>query len=348
MPPERLAQNPLLSPHDLEATRQDLCVLCTLNPGAARFGRETLLLVRVGEAARPEPGTVAAVVWDDEAGEVRVRRYRHDDPDVELGDARGFAYRGRAMLTSLSHLRVARSADGQRFRFDPQPAIFPATPYEAYGCEDPRITFLDGRYYVTYSAVSPRGIAVGLAATDDFRTFERLGVMLPPTQKDVCIFPERVRGQYVCRHRPCGDGFSAPAIWTAYSPDLVSWGRHEMTLAPTPGTWEGGRVGCGPPPIRTDQGWLEIYHAADEAGRYCLGAMLSDPDRPERILARSSRPVLQPETPYELAGVYGNCVFSCGMVPEDDGRLTIYYGAADSICAAAVTTVDEMVAAAQA
>ena len=240
------------------------------------------------------------------------------------------------------------STQRSRFRFDPQPAIFPATPYEAYGCEDPRITFLDGRYYVTYSAVSPRGIAVGLAATDDFRTFERLGVMLPPTQKDVCIFPDRVRGQYVCRHRPCGDGFSAPAIWTAYSPDLVSWGRHEMTLAPTPGTWEGGRVGCGPPPIRTDQGWLEIYHAADEAGRYCLGAMLSDPDRPERILARSSRPVLQPETPYELAGVYGNCVFSCGMVPEDDGRLTIYYGAADSICAAAVTTVDEMVAAAQA
>jgi predicted GH43/DUF377 family glycosyl hydrolase len=120
-----------------------------------------------------------------------------------------------------------------------------------------------------------------------------------------------------------------------------------MTLAPTPGTWEGERVGAGAPPIRTDAGWLEIYHAADAAGRYHLGAMLSDLDYPETVISRSRRPVLEPEAPYEMTGVYGNCVFSNGVVAWEDGTLMVYYGAADSICAAAVTTVEEMIAAAR-
>ena len=114
-----------------------------------------------------------------------------------------------------------------------------------------------------------------------------------------------------------------------------------------PNTWESDRVGAGAPPIRTDEGWLEIYHAADANGRYALGAMLSDLDRPEVIRSRSDRPVLEPVEPYEQAGVYANCVFSNGVLAEPDGRLTIYYGAADAICAAALTTVEEMVAAAE-
>jgi len=348
MPLRRLDSNPLLSPDDLRPTRDDLEVFCTLNPGAARIGGEIVLVVRVGERPREEPGTAACVLYDAAAGEVAVRRFRHGDPDLVLGDARGFTYRGRAHLTSLSHLRVARSTDGVHFAFDAAPALFPATPYEAFGCEDPRVTFIEGRYYITYTAVSDRGVAVGLAATEDFRNFVRLGVMLPPSNKDVCLFPRRVRDLYVCRHRPSESGFNPASIWTAYSPDFVSWGRHEMTLAPTPGTWEGGRVGCGPPPVWTPEGWLEIYHAADERGRYCLGAILSDLRRPERVLARSSRPVLEPEAPYELAGIYGHCVFSNGLVVGDDGAMTVYYGAADRISAGAVTTVDEMIAAARA
>ncbi|MCK4601997.1 MAG: glycosidase, partial [Phycisphaerae bacterium] len=135
--------------------------------------------------------------------------------------------------------------------------------------------------------------------------------------------------------------------WTAYSPDLFSWGRHEMTLAPAPGTWQAGRVGCGAPPIRTDEGWLEIYHAADTEGRYAMGAMLSDPDYPEKIISHSSDPVFQPEADYERSGLYDNVVFSSGLLVDDDGVMTIYYGAADRVCAAAVTSVDEMIAAAK-
>ena len=347
MPLTRLPENPLLTPKDLAPTHDDLEILCTFNPGAVRFRGETLLLVRVGEAARERPGYCACAVFDPDAGETAVRYLRRDNPDVRLGDNRGFAYKGVPMLTSLSHLRLARSTDGIHFRFDPAPAISPTTPYEAHGCEDPRITLLDGRHYVTYSGVSERGIVVMLAATDDFRRFEKLGVMFPPTNKDVCIFPGKARGRYVCRHRPERTGRNPASIWTAYSPDLVSWGGHELTLAPARGTWEGDRVGCGAPPILTPEGWLEVYHAADEKGRYCLGAMLSDPDRPERIISRSRRPIFQPEAPYELAGVYGNCVFSCGMTADEAGRVTIYYGAADSICAGAVTTVAELLAAAR-
>ena len=120
-----------------------------------------------------------------------------------------------------------------------------------------------------------------------------------------------------------------------------------MTLAPRPGTWEAGRVGCGAPPIRTPEGWLELYHAADADGTYRLGAMLSDLDNPQRILTRSSRPVFQPEADYERTGIYGNCVFHNGLTASADGTLTVYYGAADRICAAAVTTVDDMIAAAK-
>ncbi len=116
---------------------------------------------------------------------------------------------------------------------------------------------------------------------------------------------------------------------------------------PIAGTWEGQRVGCGAPPIRTDAGWLEIYHGADDAGRYCLGAMLTDLDRPEQIVARSSKPIFQPTEPYELHGVFGECVFSNGLLAHDDGTLTIFYGAADTVCAAATTTIDEMIAAAK-
>lgn len=343
---ERFNENPLLSPEDLRPTRDDLEVLCTLNPAAVRFGGEVLLLVRVGERPIDEEGYVSYLFYHPEAGGETVGRIRRDDADLGIMDTRKYTYRGKTLLTSMSHLRIARSTDGRSFTFDSDPAIFPATAYESYGCEDARITFIDGRYVITYTAVSGRGVAVAMASTTDFATFERHGVIFPPYQKDVAIFPHKVRGMYVCRHRPYKTEFNDACIWTAYSPDLLSWGRHEMTLAPTPGTWEAERVGAGAPPIRTEEGWLEIYHASN-GRQYGLGAMLSDPERPERIVTRSTEPVLWPETDYEREGVFANTVFSNGLLTEDDGTLTVYYGAGDRVCAAAATTVDEMLAAAK-
>lgn len=343
----RLDANPLLTPEDLKPTRDDLEILCTLNPGAVRFNDEILLLVRVGERPFPQEKYVSYVYYDVESGEEKVGRYAKDDPELYTPDGRGYYYRGKMVLSSMSHLRIARSKDGVNFTFDSQPAIYPSTPYEAYGCEDARITPVDGKYYITYTAVSERGVAVAMASTADFVTYKKHGVIFPPYQKDVAIFPEKVRGMFVCRHRPYKSEFNPASIWTAYSPDLFCWGHHEMTLAPTPGTWESDRVGCGATPIKTPDGWLEIYHAADANGRYHLGAMLSDLEHPERIVCRGSKPVFEPQADYELSGIYGNCVFSNGLIVDDDGKLVVYYGAADKICAAAVTTVDEMVAAAK-
>ena len=342
----RLNANPLLTPEDLAPTREPLRVLCTLNPAAVRFGGQVLLLVRVGEQPPGEPNYVAYLHYDHEEGCVKTGRIPKDDPDLVCPDGRGYLYRGRTLLSSMSHLRLARSGDGEHFTFDPEPAIFPSTPYEAYGCEDARITPMGDEYLVTYTAVSDRGVTVALASTRDFETFEKRGIIFPPYQKDVCIFPEKVGGTYVCRHRPYRSEFNPASIWTARSPDLACWGRHEMTLAPAAGTWESNRVGCGAPPIRTHDGWLEIYHGADADGVYRLGAMLSDLERPERVITRSRRAVFEPAEAYELTGVYGNCVFHNGLIAGEDGRLTVYYGAADRICAAAVTTVGEMVDAA--
>lgn len=347
MPLERLAGNPLLTPEDIKPRRDELEVLCTLNPAAVRFGDEILLLVRVGERPRPQEGYVSYLYYDAQGGCEKTVRISRDDPDLTTPDDRTCRYRGRSVLSSMSHLRIARSRDGMNFTFDAEAAIFPDTPHEAYGCEDARITFIDGRYLICYTAVSPLGVTVAMASTEDFVSFEKHGVIFPPYQKDVCIFPEKVGGMYVCRHRPYKNEFNLASIWTARSPDLQCWGRHEMTLEPTAGTWESDRVGCGAAPIKTGEGWLEIYHACDATGQYRLGAMLSDLEQPQRILTRSSAPVFEPVADYELTGVYGNCVFHNGLVVDDSGTLTLYYGAADRVCAAAVTTVDEMIAAAK-
>ena len=245
----RHPNNPLLTPAGLAPTRDDLEVMCTLNPAAVRVGQETLLLVRVGERARQvESGYIASVQFDPAGGQTRIVRIRMDDPDLKAEDTRVMRYRGKYVLTSMSHLRLARSRDGGKtFAFDPHPAIFPATPYETYGCEDPRITFINGQYFITYTAVSPRGVVVAMAMTEDFASFQRAGIIFPPFQKDVCIFPEKVRGMYVARHRPWRSEFNDPSIWTAYSHDLHCWGHHELTAGARAEHVGVGSGGCGRP-----------------------------------------------------------------------------------------------------
>ncbi|NBB94324.1 MAG: glycosidase [Planctomycetes bacterium] len=344
---KRMDENPLLSPDDLEPTHEDLDVLCTLNPAAVRFGDETLLLVRVGERVHPDADSVAYVYYHTDDGQLRVERYDRNDPELESPDDRGCYYRGKMVLSSMSHLRIARSTDGRNFTFDPEPAIYPATPYEAYGCEDPRITQIDETFYITYTAVSDRGVTVAMASTRDFKSYQRHGIVFPPYQKDVAIFPEKVGGMYVCRHRPYKSEFNEACIWTAFSPDLHCWGHHAQTVAPTPRSWCANRVGGGAPPIRTEEGWLEIIHGADADGRYSLVAMLSELDAPQRVISVGSKPVLQPQEPYEQHGVYGNCVFTNGWVVDGAGNVTVYYGGGDRVCAGATTTVDELITAAK-
>lgn len=347
MPVKRFDANPLLTPKNVPPTREDLEVYCTINPGAIRIDDQVLLLVRVGEKPHDIPGAIGTLKYDPVSGQTLTIRYKLDDPELKTVDGRAFFYQDKMLLTSLSHLRVARSKDMIHWEVEPAPAIEPTTEWESFGCEDARITLLEGRYYIAYTAVSHLGISVMLAVTDDFVKYQKLGIIVPTFNKDVCLFPEKIHGRYVARHRPYRTAFNDPCIWTAWSPDLVHWGEHSVLLRPVADTWEGDRVGSGAPPIRTKEGWLEIYHGADVHGQYGLGAMLTELDNPLKIIHKSSRPIMTPEAPYELTGVYSQCVFSNGLVVDDDGIITIFYGAADSVTAAATTTVDEMIAAAK-
>ena len=220
--------------------------------------------------------------------------------------------------------------------------LYPTDPSEEYGVEDARVTFVEGRYYINYTAVSRDSWATGLAVTDDFRRVERLGLIFHPENKDVAIFPERIRGKYVALHRPNNSGFGRASIWIAESPDLVHWGNHRCIVRPRDNPWESVKIGGGAPPIKTDEGWLIIYHGKGESG-YSLFGLLLDLERPWEVVRRGTTPLLTPQEPYEREGFFGNVVFSNGVV-EKDGRLYIYYGASDETTCLAVADLEEILA----
>lgn len=367
----RLPENPLLVPDDVSPLHADWKVVCAFNAAAIQFGDETLLLLRVAERpehAVPEPGDqeidlsgqaprlkavdpaiapedLIAVPLLDDGPEPRVvvRYIRRDTPGLDTSDPRLVTKGNQTFLTSISSLRLARSRDGVHFTVEGDAALRPTEPLERYGIEDPRITEIDGVYYVNYTAVSEHGVSTALARTRDFRRYEKLGVILPPENRDVVIFPGRIGGRYRALHRPVPKMLGAPAVWFASSDNLVDWGEHRFCFGSRPGTWDSHRIGGGAVPIKTPRGWVEIYHGVNQDGQYALGAALLDLDQPWRVLARSPEPILKPEAPFETEGFFGNVVFTCGCILDGD-RLRIYYGAADTVTAAADVSLDDVLA----
>ena len=281
---------------------------------------------------------------------------RRDEPGVDLDDPRTIRYRDLTdghhgddgptdYLTHTSHLRVARSADGERFEVDPAPALLPANPLEAYGVEDPRVSEIDGVFHITYVSVSRLGITTSRLTTTDFRVFERGGMIFLPDMKDVVFFPERVDDRYLAFTRPMPGSFSRVlGIWLAESVDMTHWGSHRPVAMPRPGMWDEARIGASLTPFRVEEGWLEVYHGADRTNRYGMGAMLLDADDPATVLARSSHPLLGPELDYERSGFLHDVVFPSGHVTLDDDRIRVYYGAADSCLAAADFSIADIIA----
>ncbi len=344
---ERLATHLLLRPEDVRPSHPDWEVIGVFNPGVARYGDETVILARVVERPReqregwtPHPRWSSkdgyVVDWVEnkhlEAKDPRVMRHRHT---------------GLVRLTFISHLRVVRSRDGRTIDDVNGPMILPANEMEEFGLEDPRITCMDGRYYITYVAVSRHGPATSLASTTDFKTFDRHGIIFCPENKDVVLLPERVGGEYIALHRPLGEmPFCRPEMWIARSADRVHWGSHAYLFAGA-GDWEGGRVGAGAPPLAVPEGWLEIYHGnrrpefVGEVGSYCAGAMLLAKDEPGRVLAVGREPVFEPRLEFEKDGFVDRVVFPTGLVEEDD-RLLIYYGASDKYCAMVEVARDDV------
>ncbi|MGE9289956.1 MAG: glycoside hydrolase family 130 protein [Puniceicoccales bacterium] len=338
----RFPTNPLFRPEDLTPSQPDLEVMCAFNPAATLFEGKRLIMLRVAEKAIPEPGCVATPIFDPESGEVNVKQFRLDDPDIECNDPRFFTHKGTIYLTSLSHFRVATSTDSKNFTIDPKPTMFPVGPYEAFGIEDARITRIEDTYYINYTAASNCGVVTSLAETKDFKNFHRKGIIFGPDNKDVALFPEKINGRYQTFHRPAVVHTGLPSIWTASSENLLDWGHHEYVIGPRPGKWDCERVGSGSAPIKTDRGWLAFYHAADYETRYCLGLLLLDYEKPWKVIARSETPFFIPQAPYETEGFMPNVVFHNGTIDLGDGTLELYYGGGDLVTCGAQVQLAEL------
>ena len=217
--------------------------------------------------------------------------------------------------------------------------------YEEYGVEDPRITFIEGSYQITYSAYSRHGVRIGLARTKDFRSVERISLITEADYRNVVLFPEKFNGLFARLDRPHSE-ISPWSVWISYSPDLVFWGESKLIMKPVPYHWDEMKIGPGAPPIRTNRGWLSIYHGVFptmDGNVYRLGVALHDLDDPSVIIAVGDRWILQPEETYEVTGYVHNVVFSCAAVPEDDGSLKIYWGGADKVMCVGTALIEDLV-----
>ena len=333
-------QNPLIFPKDVKASNPSFQVLGAFNPGAIQFKDMTILLLRIAENCLPEKNHVTIPYYKD--GQAKVMRVKKDDPDLIFKDTRGYFYKGVDYLTSISHLRLARSVDGINFTVDENPFIYPTLNCECFGVEDARIVRLGQEYYINYTAVSGDGYVTYLAKTIDFENIEKLGIIFPPLNKDVAFFPEKINEKYFAIHRPDNKGFGLPSIWLATSPDMMNWGEHTCLLRPDGSKMEQQKIGGGSSPIKTKEGWLLIYHAKGENSVYSLKLLLLDIKDPTKILKKADTPVLLPETEYEKNGFFPNVVFTNGLVEKSDGELWIYYGACDETVCVAITSIEEL------
>jgi len=254
------------------------------------------------------------------------------------------------LATGRSIIGIAEGQDGFNFRVRLEPFMVPGKEgifrqYEEYGVEDPRITFLEGTYYITYSAYSRHGVRVGLAKTQDFKSVERMALITEADYRNVVLFPEKISGRYVRLDRPHSQT-NPWSIWISYSPDLRHWGDSKAIMKPVIYHWDQMKIGPGAPPIRTDRGWLNIYHGVFptmDGGIYRLGVALHKLDDPAEVLGVADRWILQPEDPWERVGCVHNVVFTCGAVPEEDGTLRLYWGGADTVMCAGTAVIDELV-----
>lgn len=274
----------------------------------------------------------------------------------------------------------ATSTDGLNFtRVGRTPVFAPSRDGFDAGCvEDPRIVKLGSTYYVTYATrlfppgpyyrhtigldyhVPPQFVdefapeaartnltRSGLAATTDFKHWMRLGPIsrADVDDRDVILFPETVDGKFVMLHRPVSwvgpeHGVEKPCIWIALSHDLLTW-RESTVLAQPQFAWESAKIGGATPPLRTEHGWLTLYHGVDETRTYRVGAMMLDLHNPRRVIARVPKPILEPEAPYERNGLVPNVVFPCGNVVIKN-TLFVYYGGADTVCGVATAPLKDL------
>ncbi len=253
-----------------------------------------------------------------------------------------------------SHLTIAKSKDGKtNWQIKSGPALIaePEFGEAIFGLEDPRIVWLEDRqeYMITcvsfFDRVAGEPPGISLIATKDFLNFQRLGRKLMPFNKDASLFPKTFKGCYALINRPIIEGRAD--IWISFSKDLDFWGKDRVLIPTRHRAWDSNRVGIGPPPIETSDGWLIIYHGARDTASgtiYRMGLALLDLETLE-IIGRSSDWVLGPKESYERIGEADDVVFPCGaVIDEKTNELLVYYGAADSVVALAIANLNDILA----
>lgn len=337
---KRNGQNPILTPNDFKPAIEGMEIACLLNPGVFKLNGRIGLLIRVAERPKQQPGKISFPIYTEQG--FKVLEFSQEDPDLDASDPRVIKYKGQNYLTTLSYLRFAFSEDGVNFFEDPAyPPIFGSRPSESFGIEDCRVATMEDGFYLTFTEVSPVAVGVGMMHTNDFVNFTHEGMIFPPHNKDCVFFEEPINGKYYAFHRPSSPELGGNYMWIAESPDRVHWGRHTCIATTREGHFDSARLGAGAAPIKTSEGWLEIYHGATAENRYCLGAMLLDLNNPTQVIARSEQPIMEPIAPYEQTGFFGNVVFSNGQIVEGD-TVHIYYGASDEVICHADFSITEI------
>lgn len=257
--------------------------------------------------------------------------------------------------TRVMNIHAGRSRDGVAWEIDREPISFVAGDervpeiQEAFvHAYDPRVTWIEDRFYVTWCN-GYHGPTIGVAFTNDFRTFTQLENAFLPFNRNGVLFPRRIGGAYAMLNRPSDNGHTPFGdVFYSESPDLVHWGRHRHVMAPVAWSWQSTKIGPGPTPIETAEGWLVLYHGVLTSCNgfvYSMGAALLDLDEPWRVLARGAHYLLAPHELYEQVGDVPNVVFPCAALVDEAGdRVTIYYGGADTVVCMAHAHLSELLA----
>ena len=246
----------------------------------------------------------------------------------------------------IPHFLIARSKDGIHFDIGTKTIATPPNEYpyigHGDGIFDTRITTLDGFHYITYNVSSALGGRIRLIQTADFESFDDLGFITSIDHRNCVIFPQKFNGLYARLERPNGEGSTGGDIYLSYSPDLIFWGKTQLLLQKSTRYWESHKIGPGAPPVRTDAGWLVLYHGCRQHMNgimYNAGAMLLDLKDPSKVIGKMRACLMWPEEEYEFRGNVPQVVFPAAAVAGNHAdELFVYYGAADSsICLATVS-----------
>jgi beta-1,4-mannooligosaccharide/beta-1,4-mannosyl-N-acetylglucosamine phosphorylase len=248
------------------------------------------------------------------------------------------------------HIHFGKSKDAVNWELEDEDIKWvdeDGKPFQPGYAYDPRLCEIDGEYYVMWCTSFGHAPTIGLGKTKDFKTFTRLENAFLPHNRNGVLFPRKINGKYVLLSRPSDNGHTPFGdIFVSESPDLVHWGRHRSVMR-AGGSWQALKIGAGPVPIETDEGWLMFYHGVVLTCNgyvYSFGSALLDLENPSKVLYRSRPYLLTPEADYETVGFVPNVCFPCAALCDaPTGRIAIYYGTADTYTGIAFGNVHEII-----